>query len=239
MKNIPTAIVDLFPIDSADKLKALLDALQSELIASNADLRTLKKSKSLHRVAASMQCTSWSEFLAKLTRHQFEETLQRVYGLSEAYADSAYLTLSDKSRMSGDGATVAHDYCRRFHIAPASASPAQEVAESEVVAPYGQDPKQMRQAQATLEELCEQIAQGDNPDFYGVGAVFEITFVVSSSCNAHLTIDPDSGEIIKGQIREKGFSVGTAEMSVYQRELIAKHFEEEIQIAILALQESR
>lgn len=243
MKRIPTTIVHLFPIDSADKVKALLSALQAELVASNADLRALKTSKALHRIAASMQCASWSEFLAKLTRHQFETTLQQVYGLSDTYADAAYQSLTNTSRMSGDGVAVAHNYCRQFKIHPVNALPENEVTsgalQGDKNTPYGQDPHQVLRAQSALTELCEQIEQGDTPEIYGIGSVFEISLILSSSCSAHLTIDPYSAEIIKGQVREKGFAVGTAEMTPHQRNLIAKHFEQEIKEAILELQESR
>lgn len=240
MNHIPAPIIELFPIDSADKVKAVLGALQAELVSSNSDLRTLKNSKALHRMAAAMQCDSWSQFLAKLTRYQFETTLQTQYGLSDSYTDAAYLSLSDASRMSGDGCTVAHDYCRRFNIQPSipalGVQVTAPVVQGDKPAHYGQDPRQVHQAQTLLAELCQQLEQGETPELYGIGAVFEITFVISSSCSAHLTIDPYSGEIIKGQIREKGFAVGTAEMNVYQRELFAKHFDQEIKDAIRDLQ---
>lgn len=241
MKHIPAPIIELFPIDSADKIKAVLAALQAELVASNTDLRTLKNSKALHRMAAAMQCDSWSQFLAKLTRYQFENTLQTQYGLSESYTDAAYQSLNDAIRTSGDGCTVAHNYCRRFNIEPLAItqdvqSAVTPATQDEKPAHYGQDPRQVHQAQTLLAELCEQIEQGESPELYGIGAVFEITFVISSSCSAHLTIDPYSGEIVKGQIREKGFAVGTAEMNVYQRELFAKHFDQEIKDAIRDLQ---
>lgn len=202
-------MTDFLPLPLVDKLtetdaKALAHALRDTFIARDCDIRTLGPLKILHRLSEALGKDNWQRLRDVLKRNAFMNTLMTRYGVSEAYADAAYLTLSDRSS-DIPGEELAIRYATRFGIAPLSPS-------DEVNTPRDtrfSDPACAQHAKAQLASLMALAEENDteaaSESLYGAGVVKEVVLVLSSDTVLYVTINPDTQAPLKATIRSTGF----------------------------------
>lgn len=216
--SLPAPFLPLLEKLSEQDAKHLTHALRDAFIARDADIRTTGPAKALHALAEALESDNWQRLRDKLKRNAFMQTLMHTYGLSEAYADAAYLTLGGERESDVTGDVLANQYATRFNIAPVVSAPAPMPAKAPV---RFHNPKCAKQAETMLASLLADItdpeldsdeAVGDVVDarIYGSGVTQEVILVLSSSTTLYVTMDNQTDEPIKATIMSRGFGTSAA-----------------------------